>query len=96
MCGMSLPMVILILAIEVFVIGYFIVEWISRTGKAEAERYKNPPPKIDPRITYEMLESYLREKGESVPAPDSDSSVVLLLLIVAAIAAIVYLSFFFS
>lgn len=96
MCGLSTPVVILILAIEVFVIGYFIVGWIQKTARYETERYKNPPPKIDPRITYQMLEKFVKEKGEDIPVPDTDISEILLPLIVAAIGAILYLIFSLS
>ncbi len=94
MC-MSTPMVILVLFLEVLFFGFLIVTWIKKTSENEAERYKTPPPKIDPRFTYEMLEQYLKTSGEAPSYSEEESKAatrdVMLLATLALVAAGFYL-----
>jgi uncharacterized protein YneF (UPF0154 family) len=98
MCGLSTPVVILILIIEAFVIGYFIVGWFKSLAEYENQRYKNPPPKIDGRITYEMLQNYVKANGEPAPYHDHKEDVkeILAPVIVAMAALAIYLYIYFS
>ena len=95
MCGMHPAVFILILAAELFVIGYFIVGWFKKLAEFENQKYKNPSPKIDPRVTREMMEQYLKSKGTSYPHPGTgeDNKIIFLLTILALIIAGLYIYF---
>ena len=97
MCGMHPVVFILILAAELFVIGYFVVGWFKKLAEYENEKYKNPPPKLDPRVTPEMVEAFLISRGAEFPYPKSetggDNKVIFLLTIFALIIAGLYIYF---
>jgi len=96
MCGMDLPFVILVLIIEVFVLGAFIVRAIARLKIDNPVNNKmQHPVKFDrvppPRFVDQWIETHC-------PPADTknEDAKILIVLVLLAIAVIAFVIIFFS
>jgi hypothetical protein len=96
MCGVSFPFLILIILIEVFVIGAFIVKAVQKSSMSKLAEEKELRQIRDGRFVPQTYEEYLRSIGEEIPDFESEGKQLIQMSIVTLIiAALIYYFFIY-